>query len=370
MKRLTVVQTLPALNMGGVEKGTLEVARALVNAGHRSIVIAEHGHLAQQLISEGSEHIDWPIGRKSPFTVRFIPKLRQLLMHECVDILHTRSRLPAWISYLAWRGLQSDNQTRFITTMHGAHSVSRYSRIMTRSERIIAVSRFIRDHILSNYTDTDPDRIVVIPRGIDPAYYYHGYQPAPEWLETWRQQQPHLLDKDLITLPARLTRRKGHEDFITIIKHLRRQDQPVHGLIVGSHDIRRQAYADTIKASICRESLQQDITLLGHRDDLRDIMAISRIVLVLSRQPESFGRTALEALSLGIPVVGYAHGGTAEILETLYPAGAAEACNWQNALQTITTCLNNKAPVPPVEDYSLQGMVESTLQLYESLVEE
>ncbi len=294
MKRLTVVQTLPALDMGGVEKGTLEIGRALVNAGHRSIVIAGDGQLSEQLVAEGSEHINWPIGRKSPLTLRFIPRLRRLLIDEQVDILHSRSRLPAWISYLAWRGLKPGNQTRFMTTMHGAHSISRYSRIMTRGERVIAVSAFIRDHILANYPDTDPERLVVIPRGIDPAYYYHGYQPSTDWLETWRQQQPHLQDKHLITLPARLTRRKGHEDFITIIKQLRHQSRPVHGLIVGGRDPRRQTYADTIESRIRQEGLNNEITLLGHRDDLREIMAISRSVLVLSRQPESFGRTALD----------------------------------------------------------------------------
>lgn len=367
MKRLTVVQTLPALNMGGVEKGTLEVGRALVNAGHRSIVIAGEGQLSEQLTAEGSEHIHWPIGHKSPLTLRFIPKLRRLLATEQVDILHSRSRLPAWISYRAWRGLQPGTRSRFVTTMHGAHSVSRYSRIMTRGERVIAVSRFIRDHILTNYPDTDPARIVVIPRGIDPAHYYHGYQPTTDWLETWRQQQPHLQDKYLITLPARLTRRKGHEDFIAIIKQLRHQGRPVHGLIVGGRDPRRRAYADTIEADIHQEGLNEDITLLGHRDDLRDIMAISRTVLVLSRQPESFGRTALEALSLGVPVIGYAHGGTAEILHDLYPAGAVAPGAWQNALKNIEACLDNDVIVPRVEGYSLQDMLTATLGLYESL---
>ncbi len=366
MRRLTVVQTLPALNMGGVEKGTLEIGRALVNAGHRSIVIAGDGQLSEQLVAEGSEHINWPIGRKSPLTLRFTPKLRRLLIDEQVDILHSRSRLPAWISYLAWRHLPTDSSTRFVTTMHGAHSVSHYSRIMTRGEQVIAVSAFIRDHILANYPDTDPERIVVIPRGIDPAYYYHGYQPSSEWLVAWRQQQPHLQDKHLITLPARLTRRKGHEDFIAIIKQLRRQGRPVHGLIVGGRDPRRHAYADTIKSCIRQEGLNQDITLLGHRNDLREIMAISRIVVVLSRQPESFGRTALEALSLGIPVIGYAHGGTAEILHALYPAGAVAAGEWREASLNIEACLDNDIIVPRVEGHSLQDMLSATLRLYES----
>lgn len=366
MKRLTVVQTLPALNMGGVERGTLEVARALVEAGHRSIVIAGEGHLSKQLTAEGSEHINWPIGRKSPLTLRFIPTLRRLLIDERVDILHSRSRLPAWISYLAWRNLPAGSPTRFVTTMHGAHSVSRYSRIMTRGEQVIAVSEFMRDHILENYPDTDPRRIVVIPRGIDPAFFPHGYQPPADWLGEWQQQQPQLRGKQVITLPARLTRRKGHEDFIEIIKRLRQKNMNVHGLIVGGRDPRRRAYADTIEKRIRQAELENHISLLGHRNDLREIMAVSNIVLVLSRQPESFGRTALEALSLGTPVVGYAHGGTAEILQRLYPAGALEPGDWQQATEVIQACLQQQQALKPVTQYSLASMLDATLNLYKA----
>ena len=367
MTRLTVVQTLPALNMGGVERGTLEVARALVDAGHRSIVVAADGHLSQRLVDEGSEHINWPIGRKSLLTLRFVPALRRLLRDEQVDILHARSRLPAWISYFAWRGLPDSGKTRFITTMHGAHSVNRYSRIMTRGEKVIAVSEFIRDHILEHYPDTDPDRIVVIPRGIDPQQFPHGYQPPADWLQQWRKQYPAHRNKHLITLPARLTRRKGHEDFIEIMAGLRKSRSDVHGLIVGGRDPRRLAYADKLEQLVRNAGLEHDISFLGHRDDVREIMAVSRVVTVLSRQPESFGRTALEALSMGIPVVGYAHGGTEEILRALYPVGAIRPCSTIDAIDTIQHMLNKGPAVHRIEAYTLKQMLEKTLCLYQNI---
>ena len=366
MKRLTVVQTLPALNMGGVERGTLEVARALVEAGHRSIVIAADGHLSDRLVAEGSEHINWPIGRKSPLTLRFVPKLRRLLINEQVDILHSRSRLPAWISYHAWRGLKPGNQTRFITTMHGAHSVGRYSRIMTRGERVIAVSEFIRDHILENYPDTDPHRIIVIPRGIDPTQFPYGYHPPGDWLEQWHEQYPELKHKRLITLPARLTRRKGHEDFIEIMASLRKLMPDAHGLIVGGRNPRRIAYADSLEQQARSAGLEGQLSFLGHRDDLREIMAISSVVAVLSRQPESFGRTALEALSLGIPVVAYAHGGTAEILQNIFPDGAVQPGSVNTATERIRQFVQEDRKVPKHDLYTLTAMLNSTLNVYQS----
>jgi len=143
-----VCQLLPALNGGGVEQGTLEVAAALVREGHRSLVISADGRLLPELLASGSEHITWPIGCKSPLTLRFIPRLRRLLATEGVDVLHARSRLPAWIAWLAWRRMDLATRPHFITTVHGLYSVNAYSAVMTKGERVIAVSGHARDYVL------------------------------------------------------------------------------------------------------------------------------------------------------------------------------------------------------------------------------
>ena len=155
-KKLTVVQILPALQSGGVERGTLEVAGALVHAGHRSIVVSAGGSLVRELVASGSEHISLPVGRKSLLT----------LLH--VDILHARSRLPAWIAWLAWRGMPPQERPHFVTTVHGLYSVNRYSAIMTRGERVIAVSDTARQYILDNYSEVNPGSVVTIFRGVSP----------------------------------------------------------------------------------------------------------------------------------------------------------------------------------------------------------
>ena len=232
-RRLTVLQVVPALQGGGVERSTLEVAAALVRNGHRSLVISAGGRLVPELLTAGSEHVCWPIGRKSPLTLRLVPRLRRLLLREGVDILHARSRLPAWIAWLAWRGMHLDRQPRFVTTVHGLNSVNAYSAVMLRGTRIIAVSGSTRDYLLQHYPGVEPERITVIPRGVDPAVFAPDYQPGTAWLAAWQRQYPQLQNSYLLTLPGRVSRRKGIYDFLDIVAALAARGVSVHGLVVG-----------------------------------------------------------------------------------------------------------------------------------------
>lgn len=363
-RRLTVVQVLPALESGGVERGTLEVGKYLVEHGHRSIVISAGGRMVDQLTREGSEHVTWDIGRKSMWTLRLIPRLRRFLIDNRVDILHARSRMPAWVAYLAWRGMDPAVRPRFVTTVHGLYSVNAYSAVMVKGEKIIAVSQTVRDYILRHYPKVEPTRIVVIPRGVDPDEYPHGYQPPAEWLAAWRAQYPQLVGKKVLTLPGRITRLKGHEDFIELIARLKAQGLAVHGLIVGGADPRKSSYLQELQAKIHAADLGADITFTGQRSDLREILAVSDIVLSLSKQPESFGRTVLEALSLGVPVLGYAHGGVAEQLIHLYPEGAVNFD--MNGL--VDKCRQQLMRIKPIDltnpPMTRQYMLEHTLSLY------
>lgn len=133
-----------------------------------------------------------------------------------------------------------------------------------------------------------------------------------------------------MTLPGRMTRLKGHEDFIELMKRLTESGLPVWGLVVGGEDRRRKAYAEEIK-QCARQAGLDNLIFTGHRSDLREIFAVSNVVLSLSTQPESFGRTVLEALSLGVPVVGYDHGGVGEILNSLFPEGGCRWATWMNS---------------------------------------
>ena len=216
-RQLTVMQILPALESGGVERGTLEVAGALARAGHRSLVVSAGGRLVDRLLADGSEHIYLPVGRKSLTTLLQVRRLRHILQQERVDILHARSRLPAWVAWMAWRGMPAEGRPRFVTTVHGLYSVNRYSAIMTRGERVIAVSDTARQYILDNYPAVDSGRVVTIYRGVDPAEFPRGYRPDESWLAAWYGDYPFLQGRRILTLPARLTRLKGHEEFIRLI---------------------------------------------------------------------------------------------------------------------------------------------------------
>jgi glycosyltransferase involved in cell wall biosynthesis len=298
-----------------------------------------------------------------------IPRLRRFLIENKVDILHVRSRMPAWICYLAWKGMDPKTRPRFITTVHGLYSVNPYSAVMTKGECIIAVSETVRDYVLQNYPDVPRKRIVVIPRGIDPNEYPHGYRPAPDWLSAWHAQSPQLAGKKVLTLPGRITRLKGHEDFIELIARLKNSGEAVHGLIVGGASQKKQRYLNELKNKIKEYGLTQDIAFTGHRNDLREIMAASDIVLSLSTQPESFGRTTLEALSMGVPVIGYDHGGVGEQLKRLYPQGQVPLGDIDALVRKcreIQPAARIRLQAPPT---TLKDMLAGTLDLYEKILQ-
>jgi glycosyltransferase involved in cell wall biosynthesis len=373
MKPLKVLQLLPALDSGGVERGTLEIARALVAAGHESVVLSKGGRLVEQLQREGSRHIARDLGRKSPATFLHYRALRRLFEAERFDIIHARSRLPAWVAWLAWRGMPANARPHFVTTVHGMHSVSRYSAIMCAGERVIAVSDTVRDYIHTHYPPgrwphlTD-ERITVIPRGIDPAEFPRDYQPSDEWVARFHAELPQIGQRKVLTLPGRLTRLKGHHDFITIVGKLVAEGLDVVGLIVGGEDPKRPGYAKEIRERVQAEGLGERIVFTGHRSDVREIYAVSDCVLSLSSTPESFGRTVLEPLAMERPVVGYAHGGVAEILGELFPHGAVGKGDVAAATARAADVIAGRTPVVEFNTrFLLERMQAQTLAVYGAL---
>jgi len=366
---MKVVQVLPSLDGGGVERGTLEVAKGLVDAGHESIVVSAGGRMVAQLETEGSRHVAWDLGRKSPLTFRHVGGLRRWLRREKPDILHLRSRLPAWVCWFAWNGLPERERPHLVTTVHGLYSVSRYSAIMCRGERVIAVSGTVRDYIRENYPQTDMDKIRLIYRGVNPEEFPYGYRPSGEWLARWYQMYPRLQSQKVLTLPGRLTRLKGHHDFIDLIKRLRGSGLPVQGLIVGGEDPKRKAYARELRERIAREGLGEYILLTGARQDIREVFAVSDLVLSLSTKPESFGRTVVEALTMGVPVIGYDHGGVGEVLGQLYPRGLVPMSDATALDQAVRASLDSAQPRPHNDRFLLGDMIEQTLACYRELTQ-
>ena len=367
VKRMKVIQILPELNAGGVERGTLEVGKYLVGLGHKSVVISNGGRLVEQLEQEGSRHIKLPVHRKNLFSLRQVKALRKVFLEEKPDIVHLRSRLPAWLAWFAWRKLEPQNRPRLVTTVHGFYSVNIYSAIMTKGERVICVSDSVKDYVLENYPKVDPGKLTVIHRGVDPEAFPYGYQPSEEWLKQWRRDYPQLEGKYVITLPGRITRWKGQLDFVMIIANLKERGLPVHGVLVGEPHPRKQAFFKEVLAAIQNAGLEKDITLAGHRNDLREIMSVSNVVVSLSSDPEAFGRVTLEALSLGRPVAGYDHGGVHEQLNALLPEGKIPVSNLAEMVNLLAKW--SESPVVPKtkNSFTLDCMLQRIFSIYSNM---
>ena len=367
---MKIAQILPELNAGGVERGTLEIAAYLVNQGHEAIVVSNGGRQVEALERSGARHVTMPVHRKSLATLLQVLPMRRLLIQEKPDIVHIRSRVPGWVTWLAWRGMDPDTRPRLVSTVHGFYSVNAYSRIMTRGERVIAVSESIRSYILENYPQTQVEKIRVIPRGIEPSDYGVDFQPTVAWLTRWRLAQPRLAGKYVILLPGRITRLKGHEDFFQLIAGLKRDGIAIHGLIAGDTHEKKHAYLDELRSAVQILGITEEITFLGHRSDIREVMAVSDLVCALSQQPESFGRTVLEAMALGKPVVGYDCGGVGELQASLFPAGRVPPGDTLQLEETTRAIIQTRPrPLLVGEPFTLQAMCHATEAVYRELVQ-
>ncbi len=370
-RRLTVVQLLPALQSGGVERSTLEIADALVRAGHRAIVVSAGGRWLPMLEASGAEHITLDIGRKSLSTFRHVWRLRKLFADCDADIVHARSRLPAWVGWHALRGMPNMQRPHFMTTVHGLNSPSRYSAIMTRGERVICVSQTVRDYVLQHYPQTDVAKLRVIPRGIDPAAFPAA--PRPDRAARARIATLHPTlggDGPLLLLPGRGTRLKGHADAVALLARVREQRIDARLWMPGAREPARAQYIAELEHDAARLGLADVLAITPPTAEIVEAYAASDVVLQLSRKPESFGRTVIEALSVGRPVIGWAHGGVGELLRELLPQGAVVPFDL-NALGDVvcTALLDTSFQLPDtmherLRRYSLAAMQADTLACY------
>lgn len=362
---LTVVQLIPRLHAGGAERSTLEIARALVQAGHRSVVISAGGRMVEQLQAEGSEHITLDLARKSLRTLSRLGALRSVLRQIQPDIVHARSRLPAWLAWWAIKSLTP--RPHFVTTVHGLNSPGRYSAILLRGEKVIAVSQTLRDYVLSHYRWLESSKVRVIPRGIDPAAFPYGHRPDDAWTKAFFGEYPTLAGAPLLTLPARGTRLKGHHDAIELIADLKHRGIEVRLLLLGVAEPGREDYLAELHELIRLRGVTSQVVLTPSRSDVCDIYATSALVLQLSNKPESFGRTVIEALSLCRPVLGYAHGGVGELLAELYPSGRVPPGDRERLVERAAELLRVAPPISPLQNYRLVDMQQATLALYEEV---
>ena len=365
---LTVVQLLPAMESGGVERSTLEISDALVRAGHRAIVVSAGGRLLPRLREAGAEHVELDIGRKSPMVLRHVAALRRLFAQERADLVHARSRLPAWLGWCALRGMPAAGRPRFVTTVHGLNSPSRYSAIMARGERVVCVSRTVRDYVLQHYPRTDPQRLRVIPRGVDPAQFPRAPRPDPQARARLAARHPALGGHGpLLLLPGRGTRLKGHADAIDLLVALRAGGSDARLWMPGVLQPGRETYVDELRGRARATGVLELVELGPATDAIAEAYAGSDLVLQLSRKPEAFGRTVIEALSVGRAVLGWDHGGVGELLRALQPAGAVAPFDMRALARAAQALLAQPPALPDTIGFTLQAMQDATLSVYDEL---
>lgn len=375
-RKLTIAQILPEMDSGGVEMVTLDFGSFLAEKGHRSIVISKGGCLVPELVKNGSEHISCPhIGEKSPRCLPYIPWLRKFILEEKVDVLHLRSRLPAWVAYLAWKSLPVKKRPLLVTTFHGFYSINAYSAVMTKGQKVIAISNVISNHIKQEY-HTPEDRIQIIHEGIDEAQF-DSEEIDSKRLDAVKKRwclaqsvQSDKADPLVILLPARITRLKGHDIFIESLSLIRSLDWIA--VCAGSHDV-NSSYFDSLKKRVVDKGLENRILFPGNCEDMPAAIKLSAIVVSSSSEPESFGRAAVEAQSMNTPVVATAHGGAIETIchnktGILVKPGSADemASAFKKIMENkeVYTVLSSQGRDRVKRLFTKKVMCEKTLALY------
>jgi glycosyltransferase involved in cell wall biosynthesis len=313
----TVLQVLPRLDTGGVERGTVEVAEALMAAGWQCVVASEGGRLEREVTRTGAEHVTLPLATKHPLRMRRnADALAALIAERGVDIVHARSRAPAWSALWAARR----TGVPFVTTFHGTYSLGwlglkrRYNAVMTMGDRVIAISEFIKRHVMTEY-GTPAARLRVIHRGVD-FNRFDAEKVSPERMiqlaRKWRLND----DEPIIMLPGRLTRWKGQLLLVEAAALLRQRlgGRPFRCLLVGA-DQGRAAYRAEIEAAIAAAGLQAYVQVADDCNDMPAAYMLADVVVSASTDPEAFGRIVAESQAMGRPVVAPDHGAAPEIIQ-------------------------------------------------------
>lgn len=369
------------MGTGGVERGTIEVAEALVASGWRALVASQGGAQVRELDRVGAEHIELPLASKSPLTIRRnVEALSDLIRRKSVSLVHARSRAPAWSAY----GACQQTKTPFMTTFHGVYGLGplglkkMYNKVMTMGARVIAISDFIAHHVVSEY-GVDESLLRLIPRGVDLTAFDPDTVTSARMVKLateWRLPD----DGPVIMLPGRLTSWKGQSLLIEALSVLAKSDRLPDGLrclLVGPGAM-GSSYRERLQAQLAATRLDGCVQII---EDCRDIVAaymMTDVVVSASVRPEAFGRVVAEGQAMGRPVVAPAHGAAPEILlpgVTGWLFTPGDAPSLAGALDQALKIsvqdrdeLAQRARSHIVENFDRDVMTASTVAVYEELV--
>lgn len=327
----TIVQILPALNHGGVERGTVEMAEAIMNAGGRAVVISNGGLLESKLARIGAEHIQLAVHSKNPFKIMANRRnIKTLLASIRPDLVHIRSRAPAWSALTVAKKLGIP----VVTTIHGRFKASSffkkiYNNVMVKSDYIIAISNYVENMVRQQFPQVS-DKMTVIHRGVD-IDLFNPQAISPHRIINMSDQLVIPDGVPVVMLPARPTAWKGMDVLINAMGMLK--DKSFLLLLVGAGDGSQDLQNDLVR-KIERAELMDKARITPSITDMPAAMMLADVVVMPSTTPEPFGRVAVEASAMGCPVVAFNHGGAVEsivhgvtgwLADPVDPASLAEA---------------------------------------------
>ena len=374
-----ILQVIPALETGGAERTTLDVAAALVREGFTALVASRGGRMEDELAKSGGELIRMEAASKSPrVMLSNALSLRDLIRKRNVSLIHARSRAPAWSALTA----ASMADIPFVTTYHGIYNAGNplkrfYNSVMIRADAVIANSQWTADHILREHK-RKPKRLVVIPRGVDLEVFDPAAMP-PDRTAQMRKEWGVGEDDFVALLPGRLTRWKGQGVLIDALALLKAQGALGNARAISAGVAQgRDDYEKELREKIETAGLSAHVFIVGHVSDMATAYAASDVVISASTDPEAFGRVAPEASAMAKPVIATDHGGARETVLTnvsgfLVPPGDAEA---------LARALERVIATPPhgrvnmgmagrahiIRNYSRERMCNETIELYRALI--
>ena len=358
---IRVLQILPALHVGGVERGTLDWALALKQMGHTPIVVSAGGHGVDLLKQHDIEHVTMAVGKKSLRSLVLIKKLRQLFQDFQVDVVHARSRMPAWLSY--WAIKQMKDKPAFVTTLHGLHTVSPYASVMAKGDAVIAVSETAKTYLKTHFKKHLKTEPVVVFRGIDSSEFPNGYTASDDWLAAKHKAYPLYFKQKKVLLPGRLSEIKGAMGLIPWLKGVK---EGVCLMVNAKPEDSK--FSREFAAKLVKHGISDRVVWLGVERDMKQLYAWADVVLSVNKKPESFGRTVLEALTVGCPVLAFNQGGVSEVMSVLFPQGLVPVNDWNALTEKIDAFIKAVPVVPAHQSFSLQMQFEQTMQVYQKVL--
>ena len=357
---MRIIQLLPELKVGGVERGTVDLSDHLVKLGHDSAVISAGGQLVDLLNEHGAKHYELPIAKKNIRALAQISNLKKIYSKYQPDIVHVRSRFPAWINYFALKNFRGKRPI-VISTFHGLYSKPFYSKSMSYADEIIAISETVQDYINENYK-VDKSNVHLIYRGCD-LKEFNSLALSEGWTKTWFDEFPQTKNKIILNLPGRITGWKGIESFIDLFLHI--DTSRFHGIIPGPVAANKRGYFNLLSRLIKQKNLSDHLSFCGARSDIAEVYKISDIVMNLSSKPEPFGRTIIEAAACGTHVMGWDRGGVKESINSINPVGLVEYGNVEMLAKQIDKVLIASPPESIPIQFTKESLVSETIKVYE-----